>query len=140
MLSAKTQYACLAMAQLASDHAAGTPIRAARIAEQHGIPPTFLVQILHELKRAGLVSSTRGAGGGYQLSASPDQINVAHVVEVVEPAAAAEPCAANHSPLAPALEQLCGELAATRHDRLAEISLAHLAEGLAVDRAPMWYI
>ena len=56
------------MLQLAQEYAAGEPVQVRRIAERHGIPATFLVQILHELRRAGLVTSTRGAAGGYRLS------------------------------------------------------------------------
>ena len=68
-LSSKTQYACLAMLQLAQEHAASQPVQAPRIAEQQGIPATFLVQILHDLKRAGLVVEHARRRG--RLSAQP---------------------------------------------------------------------
>ena len=64
MLSAKTEYACLALTRLAAEHAAGLPVQGRRLATEEGIPEGFLVQILQELKRVGLVTSTRGACGG----------------------------------------------------------------------------
>ena len=140
MLSAKSQYASLAMAQLAADYAAQRPIQAARIAAGHGIPPTFLVQILHELKRAGLVTSTRGASGGYRLSRPPEQTTLGEVVEVFEPADIPDQCAAKGSPLAESLTSLCRELAETRRQRLEKVTLASLAEALPNHAAPMWYI
>ena len=70
-ISAKTQYACLAMMELAAHYGSGTPVQIGVIAERHGIPSRFLVQILLQFKGAGLVSSTRGASGGYQLIKHP---------------------------------------------------------------------
>ena len=70
-LSSKTQYACLAMLELAQHHSLGEPVQVRRIAERHGIPAQFLVQIFQDLKRAGLVTSVRGAAGGYLLSRIP---------------------------------------------------------------------
>src|SRR5262245_1664926 len=101
MLSSKTQYACIAMLQLAQDFAGGEPVQVRRIAERHGIPATFLVQILHELKRAGLAVSTRGAAGGYRLSRSPAELTLADVVDVFEPQEPPAESAAPHSPLSP---------------------------------------
>jgi Rrf2 family protein len=140
MLSSKTQYACLAMLQLACEHAAGEPVQAPRIAERHGIPPTFLVQILHELKRAGLVASTRGAAGGYRLSRPPSDIKLADVVDVFETAEEPAACAAPRSPLAPALHEICCDLVRTRREQLQSITLAELAERATAGAGPMWYI
>ena len=70
-ISAKTEYACIAMLELAAQYGSGEPVRIRRIAERHDVPPRFLVQILLQLKGAGLVASVRGAAGGYQLSSRP---------------------------------------------------------------------
>ena len=51
----------------------------------HGISDRFLVQILLDLKRAGLVDSTRGAAGGYQLARSPDDITIFDILRVIDP-------------------------------------------------------
>ena len=70
-LFAKTEYACIAVLELALRYQSGQPVRIREIAETHGIPARFLVQILLQLKGAGIVVSTRGAGGGYQAQHSP---------------------------------------------------------------------
>ena len=67
-ISARTEYACIAMLDLARHSEQPRPVRIRDIAERHGIPSRFLVQILLQLKAAGLVQSIRGAGGGYRLA------------------------------------------------------------------------
>src|SRR3954452_14365815 len=66
-VSAKAEYACIAMLELAANYGDSQPVRVKSIADHHGIPQRFLVQILLQLKGAGYVTSTRGAAGGYQL-------------------------------------------------------------------------
>ena len=83
-ISAKTEYACLAVLDLAAAEASAEPIRVRCIAEAHGIPPRFLVQILLQLKGAGIVTSTRGAAGGYRLARDPTELSVWDVMSVVE--------------------------------------------------------
>jgi Rrf2 family protein len=83
-LSAKTEYACIAMLELAAAYGSAEPVRIGAIAERHGIPPRFLVQILLQLKGAGYVASTRGAAGGYQLIKSPDEISLGAVMTVID--------------------------------------------------------
>ena len=84
LFSAKAEYACLAMLELAARYGDPRPVRLAEIADQHGIPSRFLVQILIQLNKAGLVSSTRGASGGYHLARPPLEITLADVMAVVE--------------------------------------------------------
>ena len=139
-LSSKTQYACLAMLELAQHHSAGEPVQVRRIAERHGIPSPFLVQIFQDLKRAGLVTSIRGAAGGYLLSRSPEELTLAELLDVVEGHQQAACCAAADSPLAPVLTDVCQELAAARQERLEKITLADLLERSAVGSQAMWYI
>ncbi len=140
LLNAKTEYACLAMLELAQHFESGEPVRGRRIAEQHGIPSPFLVQILQELKRAGLVSSTRGAAGGYRLNRPPQEVTLADVLEVVEGNTEPATCASASSPLAPVLLEVCQELTAARRARLSEISLASLVDQATAKAGPMWYI
>jgi Rrf2 family protein len=83
-VSAKTEYACLAMLELAAHYGTGEPVRIGKIADEHGIPSRFLVQILLQLKGAGFVASTRGASGGYQLVKPPDEITLGQVMTVIE--------------------------------------------------------
>ena len=140
MLSSKSQYACLAMLQLAQEHAGPQPLQAPRIAERQGIPSTFLVQILHELKRAGLVSSTRGAAGGYRLSRQPGEISLADIVDVFEAEPEPTECAAAASPLGPAVLEVCCDLVRSRREQLQSITLADLAERADIGAETMWYI
>ena len=51
-VSAKTEYACLAMLELAARYGQGEPAPIREIADEHGIPSRFLVQILLQLKGA----------------------------------------------------------------------------------------
>ena len=85
LFSAKAEYACLAVLELAVRYGDPKPVRLADVADQHGIPPRFLVQILLQLKGAGLVASTRGAAGGYLLARSPERISLFDVVGVIDP-------------------------------------------------------
>lgn len=71
---AKMEYACVVMLELASHHASVETVRLHDIAERHGASPRFPVQILLQSKGAGLVSSVRGAAGGYRLAGSPVSI------------------------------------------------------------------
>jgi len=83
-LSAKTEYACIAVLELAARFGSPEPVRIREIADTHGIPSRFLVQILLQLKGAGLVNSTRGAAGGYQLSKDPSEITLGEVMAVID--------------------------------------------------------
>lgn len=60
------------------------PIQAKSIARRQGIPARFLEQVLHAMKKAGLVSSQRGAQGGYVLSKKPSELSVAEILEALD--------------------------------------------------------
>jgi Rrf2 family cysteine metabolism transcriptional repressor len=83
--SAKAEYACIAMLELAARYNEKRPIRVADIAQRHSISDRFLVQILLALKYAGLVESTRGAAGGYVLSRPPEAISLFDILQVTDP-------------------------------------------------------
>jgi Rrf2 family protein len=83
-ISAKSEYACLAMLSLARPAPGDPPVRIRTIAEAHGIPERYLVQILLHLKGAGLVVSTRGALGGYRLSRPASSISLAEVLTAID--------------------------------------------------------
>ena len=140
ILNAKAQYACLAMLQLAGDFSGGEPVQIRRIAERHGIPQRFLVQILLQLKHAGLVASTRGASGGYQLQIPPQEISLDDVLQAVNNNGEKHPSSTDASPFAPVLQNVCCEMAETKRKHLATITLADLVDRAAVDSDPMWYI
>jgi Rrf2 family protein len=138
-LSAKTEYACLAMLQMAEEYDSAEPLQIRRIGDDQGIPSRFLVQILLQLKGAGLVVSTRGAAGGYRLARSPQEISLADVIEVIDGSDRPVSNSSKRSPLVAALLSLSRELADRQHDRLAETTLTDLVE-IAAGREPMWYI
>ncbi len=60
------------------------PTTVGEIAERTALPQPYLEQILLALKGAGLVKSKRGVGGGYLLSRSPEEINLADIVSAVD--------------------------------------------------------
>jgi len=83
-ISAKAEYACLALLALAEQGAEGPPLRIREISETHAIPERYLVQILLQLKGAGLVVSTRGASGGYRLARPAATIALSEVLAVID--------------------------------------------------------
>ncbi len=125
-LSAKAEYACLAMLELAFQYGRNTPIRLKEISEKHGIPQRFLVQILLQLKGSGLVSSTRGAAGGYQLSRRPDQISLNDVLDSVDPPNVAEDRGIFPSVLSSTLQAVWKSLNSARKTILRDATLNEL--------------
>jgi Rrf2 family protein len=82
-ISAKSDYAIRAMAELATHYDSGA-IKAEDIADAQDIPLNFLLGILRELRNGQLVRSVRGRDGGYMLSRAPAQIALADVIRVVD--------------------------------------------------------
>ena len=77
----------LALVYLARNHAREyIPVQT--IASAQHIPPRFLEQILHSLRRASYVHSTKGKGGGFLLSKSPDRISLAEIIRLFDGALA----------------------------------------------------
>jgi len=128
-LSAKAAYACLAMLELAAHYGDSQPVRLRTIAQGHRIPPRFLVQILLQLKAAGLVESTRGSSGGYQLARSPNDISLAEVINAIDRnlAVAPGPLTAPRSPTAQAVREVWEEIQAAEKRLLEERTLTELA-------------
>lgn len=54
------------------------------VSEAQGIPPRYLATILNELRRAGLVTASRGPDGGYRLAKPPGSISLAEVIRAVD--------------------------------------------------------
>ena len=84
-ISQKLEYACRALAQLARQHDGKTLTRLEQLAQREAVSANFLVQILNDLRRAGLIESRRGKSGGYLLAISPEDITLRQVVEAVDP-------------------------------------------------------
>lgn len=79
ILSTKGRYAVMAMVDLAIQ-SAGKPVGLAAIAERQEIPLAYLEQIFARLKRAGLVKSVRGPGGGYQLARTAREMTITEIM------------------------------------------------------------
>lgn len=142
-ISAKTEYACIAMLELASQFGSGKPVRIRSIAERHDVPPRFLVQILLQLKRAGLVASTRGAAGGYHLVREPESISLGEVMETIEGLPNGERKTSSASPDSPAVKALTmawEEVAAVQRRLLGKISLAELLDRSREQDEHMYHI
>lgn len=82
-MSRKADYALRAVTLLATLGPERT-MQSQELAEATGVPRKFLEQILLLLKRAGILYSKRGVGGGYRLSRESRKIVVAEVVEAVD--------------------------------------------------------
>ncbi|MDZ4860544.1 MAG: Rrf2 family transcriptional regulator [Candidatus Hydrogenedentes bacterium] len=83
-ISSRCEYACRAVVELATREHETSPVTAQHIAEQRGIPEKYLVHILLQLKRAGIVRSIRGSQGGYLLGRSPDDISLLDIVRAID--------------------------------------------------------
>lgn len=83
-LSLKSEYAILAMLELAHNFAIAQPLQIRQIALQQNIPDRYLEQLLATLKRQGLVKSQRGSKGGYILAREPRQISLLEIIQGIE--------------------------------------------------------
>ena len=81
-VSAKSDYAIRAAVELAA--AGEGPVKGERLAQAQEIPSNFLENILSDLRNAGIVSSRRGADGGYWLARPAEEITLADVIRAVE--------------------------------------------------------
>ena len=91
MISKKTKYAINALVHLAKLWEQG-PTLIGDIAKAENIPQKFLEAILLDLKKAGILASKKGKGGGYYLLKSPDDVSMADVVRLVDGPIALLPC------------------------------------------------
>ncbi len=84
-ISQKLEYACRALVQLAKTYDGKTLTRLDDLAQREAVSANFLVQILNDLRRAGIIDSRRGASGGYLLSRPAENITLRQIVDAVEP-------------------------------------------------------
>lgn len=83
-LGRRADYSLRAVFHLAN-HDDGAFRSARSIAEDTGVPATWLPELLTTLTAAGVVESATGRHGGYRLASSPDRVSILQVVEAVEP-------------------------------------------------------
>ena len=91
MLSKKSQYAFKALMYLAQNNEKG-PVLIAEIAKKRKIPLKFLENILLELKKAGVLESKKGKGGGYYFALPPSQVPMAKIMRLLDGPIALLPC------------------------------------------------
>ncbi len=82
-LSTKGRYAMIALTDLACE-AEGGLTTLAGISERQGVSLAYLEQLFVKLRRAEIVESVRGPGGGYRLARAPEQIRVAEILSAVD--------------------------------------------------------
>lgn len=82
-VSTRGEYGVRAMVSLARYYGSG-PITLATVARDSSVPPAYLEQLIAPLRNAGLVTSKRGAQGGYLLSRAPSAIRIGEVYRVME--------------------------------------------------------
>ena len=82
-LSTKGRYAMVALVDLASAPGGGL-VSLAEVSRRQHVSQAYLEQLFVKLRRAGLVESVRGPGGGYRLARSADSIRIAEVLEAVD--------------------------------------------------------
>ncbi len=83
-LSCKSEYAILALLELATHYQNGEPQQIRQIAAVQNIPDRYLEQLLATLRRGGLVKSQRGAKGGYVLAREPWKITLLEILDCLE--------------------------------------------------------
>ncbi|MEM7077910.1 MAG: Rrf2 family transcriptional regulator [Pseudomonadota bacterium] len=91
-LTTKGRYAVTAMLDIAMHQAQG-PVRVGDIASRQAISESYLEQIVGRLKRAALLESQKGPGGGYCLGAPLGQISIATIISTVGEGVDATRCA-----------------------------------------------
>ena len=132
-ISAKSEYACLALIELARAASSGAPRRVREIAQAQEIPEQYLVQILLQLKSARLVHSNRGSDGGYVLARPAFEILVADVILAIE--GPGDPPRKNGSQSSHRLSALFEKARQAHRHILASYSIGQLAQ-----EAPEWSV
>src|SRR5438128_1522628 len=83
-ITSSIEYAARLMVELARPHGEAATVSAEKLSRSENVPADYVNQILLRLKRAGLVESRRGSGGGYALSRAPSEIKLGDVLRAVE--------------------------------------------------------
>ena len=94
-LSTRGKYGLYAMYYLAAHSGEGPQSLQSMTAT--GVPKQYLEQLLGNLRRAGLVSTVRGAQGGYQIAKSPDAISLLNIIDAMEGPIELSECTADES-------------------------------------------
>ena len=128
LLSTKGDYGVRALIDLAKHEGEG-PVQRSDIARRRLLPESYLDHLLAQLRRDGFIRSTRGPGGGHELTMPPEEITLLAVLECLEGSLAPMGCVADPNR---GTESLCGqswvwqEIYDDMRGRLAKITIAEL--------------
>lgn len=133
-LTTKGRYAVTALLDLALHDGEG-PVCLSEIAERQDISLPYLEQLFTRLRRHGLVASTRGPGGGYNLGRAPAQIPVADIISAVDESFDATRCGGErdcHGGKSCLTHELWEGLSREVHKFLQNVTLAQLMQSETV--------
>jgi len=126
-MTTRGRYAVTAMLDLALQHGI-KPTPLADIAGRQGLSLSYLEQLFSLLRKAGLVKSTRGPGGGYTLNVAPDEIPVSSIIRAVNEAFPSANQEREHCYLSQVWDELSNEI----EHFLDSVSLADILESSEV--------
>lgn len=131
-LTTKGRYAVTAMVDLAL-HSQDGPVALADIAERQMISLSYLEQLFGRLRRAGIVESVRGPGGGYLLARPLSDITVSEIILAVDEPISATQCGGNEGKMCKGNEHclthdLWMRLSDYIYEFLEQVSLEQLVE------------
>jgi Rrf2 family protein len=131
-VSAKVDYAIRALVTLAASQE-GVPVKAEQLADAQSIPLNFLLNILGDLRRAGIVATQRGQVGGYRLARPAKAITLADIIRPLDGPLAAvrgvRPEALEYGPPTEHLRDVWIAVRANLRSVLEAVTLADVAEG-----------
>ncbi len=90
-LSTKGQYGVRAMYEIAKGSGLG-PVTIKKISQEQHVSVAYLEQILNKLRRAGIIKSVKGPGGGYMLARDPKLISIGEILKELEGPVAITSC------------------------------------------------
>jgi len=135
-LTAKLDYACRVLAQLAKRYDGAVVSSIEELASVEEIPAKYLAQILSDLRNGGLVESRRGKQGGYLLAKAPDKITLFDVIALIEGDQFSEPAGASGES-GPSVAEAWSEVQNRFEKSTRSVTLADLA---ARETREMYYI
>jgi len=112
-LSRSSEYALMGVAYIALNQKS-RPVLASRIAEEYGIPVEYLLKILQQLVRTGVLISKRGPRGGFTLAKPANKVSLVEIIEAVEGPIRGEAYMAeqtNNVPFSLKMEEVCSRAA-----------------------------
>lgn len=135
-LSLKVEYSCQVLAQLGYTLETPELPHIDELAQAEGVPSNYLVQILNELRTAGLIRSRRGKQGGYALARKPVEITLYDIVVAVE-----GEVLAHSSPGKGESSKRMTEVWSTVVEQFSEILKSYTVEDfMTAPSRDMWYI